>query len=127
MSVVSDDSWKQSFFARESFDSWNLMGCYMDSTSKRSLPTSVSLAAYGGGSKATIANCMQACQARGFTYCGAEYYAECYGSNVAPATDLASGSDPLSAGCNYPCKGNSTESCGGSARIIVYTTLGGKE
>jgi hypothetical protein len=123
LSVVSDDSWKQTFFARPSFGAWNLLGCYTDSTAKRSLPTSVSLAAYGGSANATIANCVQACQAKGFAYCGAEYYSECFGSNVAPVTNLA-GSDPLAAGCNYPCKGNSTESCGGSARIIVYSNTG---
>ena len=121
LSVVSDDSWKQTFFATQNSGAYNLMGCYTDSTSKRSLPSSVSLAAYGGGANATIANCMSACKARGFAYCGAEYYSECYGSNTAPATTLA-GSEPLSAGCNYPCKGNSSESCGGSSRIIVYTT-----
>jgi hypothetical protein len=98
------------------------MGCYTDSTAKRSLANSVSLAAYGGDANATVSNCVQACQARGFAYCGAEYYSECYGSNTAPTTSLATGSDPLAAGCNYPCKGNSSESCGGSSRIIVYTT-----
>jgi hypothetical protein len=122
LSVVSDDSWKQTFFATQNSGPWNLLGCYTDSTAKRSLPSSVSLAAYGGGANATIANCMSACKARGFSYCGAEYYSECYGSNTAPATSMASGSDPLSAGCNYPCKGNSSESCGGSSRIIVYST-----
>jgi hypothetical protein len=122
LSVVSDDSWKQTFFATQNSGPWNLMGCYTDSTAKRSLANSVSLAAYGGDANATISNCVQACQARGFTYCGAEYYSECYGSNSAPSTSLATGSDPLAAGCNYPCKGNSSESCGGSSRIIVYTT-----
>lgn len=119
LSVVSDDSWKQTFFARQSFNSWNLMGCYTDSTSARSLPNAVSLSAYGGNNNATVANCLQACQAAGFSYCGEEYYSECYGSKTAPKTTLA-GSDPLTAGCNYPCKGNSSESCGGSSRIIVY-------
>ena len=124
LSVYSDANWVQTFFATPSYSTWNLMGCYVDSTSARSLGTAVSLSAFGGASSATIANCVSACQAQGFTYCGAEYYSECYGSKTAPATSLASGSDPLSAGCSYACKGNSTESCGGSNRIIIYTNNG---
>jgi hypothetical protein len=100
------------------------MGCYVDSTSARSLGTAVSLAAYGGANNATVANCVSACQANGLTYCGLEYYSECYGSKTAPASSMAPGADPLSAGCNYACKGNSTQSCGGSNRIMVYTNNG---
>lgn len=123
LSVVVDSTYSQTFFARQSYNNWNLVGCYSDSTAKRSLANGVSLSAFGGANNATIANCMQACQARGFTYCGEEYYSECYGSNTPPTTSKVAGDDPLAAGCNYPCKGNSTESCGGSGKIIVYSTL----
>lgn len=123
ISVVVDSAYSQTFFARQSYNNWSLMGCYSDSTAQRSLANGISLSAFGGSNNATIANCMQACQARGFAYCGEEYYSECYGSNSPPTTSKVAGDDPLAAGCNYPCKGNSTESCGGSGKIMVYSTF----
>lgn len=100
------------------------MDCYVDKVSSRTLPKMVSLAASGGNSNATIANCLEACQARGFAYCGEEYYSECFGSNSAPKAAVGPGSDPLTAGCNYPCNGNKTEACGGSDRILIYVNNG---
>ena len=121
LSVVLDNAYKQTFFAAASYKTWILMACYVDSTSSRLLKTGVSLAATGGGANATIGNCMDACAAKGFTYCGAEYYAECWASKTAPSDSfIAAGADSLTAGCNYPCKGNSSEACGGSNRILVY-------
>ncbi|KAK6435340.1 hypothetical protein LTR95_008475 [Oleoguttula sp. CCFEE 5521] len=125
LSVYVDSSWVQTLFARPSYKSWNLMACYSDSTGSRTLQNSVSLAAHGGAANASIANCMSACQTLGYVYCGAEYYQECYASNTAPATSLvAAGQDPISAGCSFACKGNSTEVCGGAGKILVYTNNG---
>ena len=101
-----------------------MMACYVDSVSSRSLPNSVSLSASGGSGNATIGNCMDACAASGYLYCGEEYYSECYGSNTAPTAQVAPGSDPLSAGCNFPCNGNKTEACGGANRVLVYINNG---
>lgn len=103
------------------------MGCYIDHTNNRLLKSSVSLSKFGGGANATIGNCIDACAAKGYEYCGEEYYAECWGSKTEPATleaAKAPGSDPLAAGCNYPCKGNSSEACGGSGKILVYANNG---
>ncbi|USW48743.1 Putative carbohydrate-binding WSC, PAN/Apple domain, alpha/Beta hydrolase [Septoria linicola] len=119
ISVTIDTAWKQTFFARETYNSWSLQGCYIDG-STRTLPQAVSLSAYGGSSNATISNCLDACNKSGFAYCGEEYYSECWASNVAPTAALADGDDPLTAGCNYPCNGNKTEACGGANRILVY-------
>jgi hypothetical protein len=125
LSVVFDSTLKQTIYAAMAYGTWDLMACYNDSTSSRLLKTSVSLAAYGGGDNATIGHCMDACASKGFTYCGAEYYAECWGSNTAPPhSNIAPGADPLTAGCSYPCKGNSSEACGGSDRILVYINNG---
>jgi hypothetical protein len=125
LSVVLDNTYKQTFFAAPNYNTWNLMGCYVDSTSSRVVKNSVSLAASGGASNATIGNCMDACAAKGYTYCGEEYYSECYGATTAPPSSaVASGADALSAGCNYPCKGNSSQACGGSNRILVYINNG---
>lgn len=68
----------------------------------------------------TIANCLNACQAQGYAYCGAEYYSECYGSAAVPNASLAIAGDALAAGCSYPCNGNQTEACGGANRVLVY-------
>lgn len=124
ISVVQDTTWQQTFFARQSYNTWNLMSCYVDSGSSRTLSRGVSLSAFGGASNATISNCLDACAASGYTYCGEEYYSECYGSMTAPTANVAAGDDPLSAGCNYPCNGNKTEACGGSNRILVYINNG---
>lgn len=90
---------------------------------------------------------MAACQAKGFAYCGEEYYAECYGGNAKPDEGLlAPGKDALKAGCDFPCRGNASEvsclpgveedcalrgkdadfrqACGGSNRILVYINNG---
>lgn len=97
------------------------MACYTDS-STRTLSKGVSIT--GGGNNMTIANCLDGCAKSGLTYCGAEYYSECYGSATQPATSLALSGDPLANGCNYDCKGNSTEACGGANRILVYVNNG---
>lgn len=65
------------------------MSCYVDSTSSRTLPNGVSLSAFGGANNATIANCLDACAAGGYVYCGEEYYSECYGSSSAPTGNVA--------------------------------------
>lgn len=123
INIVQDLTWKQTFFARQSFQTWNLLNCYVDG-SPRTLPNAVSLSAFGGSNNATIANCLSACQAAGYTYCGEEYYSECWASNTAPTAAVAAGADPLAAGCNYPCNGNKTEACGGSNRILIYINNG---
>ncbi|KAI5199776.1 hypothetical protein E4T39_06075 [Aureobasidium subglaciale] len=122
LSVYVDNTWTNKFSARPSYGNWNLMACYVDGTDGRVLPTGVSMT--GGADNATIANCLDACTRSGLTVCGAEYYQECYGANVVPASKYIAGSDPLTSGCNYPCTGNKTEACGGSSRILVYINNG---
>ena len=95
------------------------MGCYKEPANGRLLKNGVSLSASGGANNATIGNCMSACQAKGYKYCGEEYYSECYGSNTEPTLDLLAGADPIKAGCNFPCKGNSAEVSG-----FVHTFCG---
>ncbi|KAH0256502.1 WSC-domain-containing protein, partial [Aureobasidium melanogenum] len=122
LSVYVDNTWVSKFNARQSYGTWNLMACYTDNTNGRVLPTTMSMT--GGASNATIANCLDACAKSGLKVCGAEYYQECYGGSVAPSSSLIAGSDPLAAGCNYPCNGNKTEACGGSNKILVYVNNG---
>ncbi|GAM89397.1 hypothetical protein ANO11243_074350 [Dothideomycetidae sp. 11243] len=121
LSVTLDTTWTQTFFARQTYASWTLMSCYTDS-SVRTLATAVSVP--GGASNMTSANCLSACAANGFAYCGTEYYQECWGSNALPDATRALPGDPLNLGCNYPCTGNATEACGGANRVLVYVNNG---
>jgi hypothetical protein len=122
LSVYVDKTWTNKFSARASYGTWNLMACYTDGTNGRVLPQTMSMT--GGSNNATIANCLDACAQSGLSVCGAEYYQECYGGSNIPSSNLIAGSDPLTAGCNYPCTGNKTEACGGSNRILVYINNG---
>ncbi|OJD35635.1 carbohydrate-binding wsc [Diplodia corticola] len=123
LSVTEDTAWTQKFFARQSYGTWSLASCYRDNVDgKRTLGTSVSIDA----GSATVAKCLDACAAKGFAYCGAEYYYECYGGAAKPADALVvpDVADPLLAGCDYACSGNSTEACGGADRLLVYVNNG---
>lgn len=91
LNILVDTKWEQTFFARETYNTWSLMGCYVDSVATRTLNRGVSLWRRGGSANATIANCLDACQAMGYTYCGEEYYSECYGSTRPPTAWMASG------------------------------------
>ncbi|KAK0662016.1 WSC domain-containing protein [Lasiodiplodia hormozganensis] len=124
LSVTDDTAWTQRFFARQAYGGWSLVSCYQDNVDgKRTLATNVAI---GDASAATIAKCLDACAAGGFAYCGAEYYYECYGGASKPADSLvvADATDPLLAGCNYACSGNSTEACGGANKLLVYVNNG---
>ncbi|KAH8594282.1 WSC domain-containing protein [Bisporella sp. PMI_857] len=62
----------------------------------------------------TVENCATACD--GFKYFGLEYGRECYcGNNLEAHATLTRDSD-----CNFPCAGNSAETCGAGFRINVY-------
>ncbi|KAB2579092.1 WSC domain-containing protein [Lasiodiplodia theobromae] len=124
LSVTDDTAWTQKFFARQAYGGWSLVSCYQDNVDgKRTLATNVAI---GDSSSATIAKCLDACAARGFAYCGAEYYYECYGGASKPADSLVvpDATDPLLAGCNYACSGNATEACGGANKLLVYVNNG---
>lgn len=100
------------------------MGCYVDGSSGRLLKNGVSLSAFGGASNATIGNCVSACQAQGYMYCGEEYYSECYGSNNEPDMGLLAGSQPLKSGCDFPCNGNKTEVSCAFVRWLLLKLVG---
>lgn len=117
LSVTVDSTWQQTFFARQNYTTWNLMSCYIDG-STRTLP--VGLGVIGGGANMTAANCLDACTAKGYPYCGMEYAQECWAGMAQPSASLALAGDPLQQGCNYVCRGNSSEACGGSDRLLLF-------
>ncbi|KAK8172020.1 WSC domain-containing protein [Phyllosticta citrichinensis] len=122
ISVAKDTTWTPSFFARASYGTWSLAACYVDGANgARTLPSQIGIDV----ASATVAKCLDACAAAGFAVCGAEYYHECWaGANLPASALLAPGADALSAGCDYPCAGNSTEACGGANRVLVYVNNG---
>lgn len=103
----------------DSHDPWGLLGCYIDDTASRTLPTMIPM---GGQNEMTINNCLDRCLASGNTYCGVEYHGECYGGTTQPGNSLLAtpSNNILAAGCNLPCYGNSTQACGGANRILVF-------
>ncbi|KAI0099658.1 WSC domain-containing protein [Nemania sp. FL0031] len=65
----------------------------------------------------TTETCLQACLAGGFPFAGTEYGGECYcGVVIGNGTDLATDAST----CNMACNGNSSEICGGPARLSLY-------
>jgi hypothetical protein len=127
LSVVVNNN-AASFGVPLTYNSWSAYGCLSDAASTRTLANLVSLKAFGGSSNATIENCLDACRASGYTWCGEEYQSECYGAKKAPDASFmlapASGGvmGMLNAGCNMKCFGNGQEACGGANRLIVYST-----
>ena len=96
---------------------WQSLGCYTDNTNGMRALTTVEATA-GGSGKMTIAYCVSACQAAGFSLAGAEYGGECWCGN-----SFQNGGGPApdgSSSCNMPCNGNSSEYCGGPNRLEAY-------
>ncbi|KAG6007584.1 hypothetical protein E4U21_005782 [Claviceps maximensis] len=81
-------------------------GCYKDNTPGRQLPSLI-LAT----DAMTIATCIQACQAKGYTFCGTQYHRECWAGNTLP---LIKASD---VNCNFYCKGSLKQTCGGNGDV----------
>ena len=93
---------------------WTAAGCYVDNLNPRSL--NGDLFAYWGEAM-TSSGCAAHCSTEGFTYAGTENAGQCFCGNelvqsaTAPATD-----------CNLPCEGSASETCGGPARLSVFTS-----
>ncbi|KAL4233177.1 hypothetical protein ACF0H5_007861 [Mactra antiquata] len=65
----------------------------------------------------TVEMCVEFCiKTKGHTYAGTENGSECYCGNVIPQDKLRPDSE-----CNYVCKGDSTQICGGEWRLTIYT------
>ncbi|KAH8821809.1 beta 1,3 exoglucanase [Xylogone sp. PMI_703] len=96
---------------------WTLLGCYTDSVAARSLPVAEGVT--GGPTAMTNELCQTACLAAGFSLAGTEYADECYCGNA-----LQNGGGPApdgNTGCNMACAGKSSETCGGSNRLTLYS------
>ncbi|KAJ3072472.1 hypothetical protein HDU98_003548 [Podochytrium sp. JEL0797] len=88
---------------------WPYLGCYKDSFANRTLPTQ-----RFGLSPITVETCLVSCQKGGFGYGGVEFGSQCFCGNTVPIAAPATV-------CSTACAGNSTELCGGSGAISIYT------
>ncbi|XP_040433047.1 WSC domain-containing protein 2 [Cygnus olor] len=86
------------------------IGCYVDSTRRRTL-RGVSFLDY---KKMTVFRCQDNCAERGYLYAGLEFGAECYCGHKVQAPNA---SEPE---CNMPCKGERSSTCGGANRLSIY-------
>jgi len=105
----------------KSYKNWVITECWEDNGGKfqgpRLLPhwPTVSIPA----EEMTVEKCLDGCGASGYTSAGLEWGQECWCGNVTyPPGESTSVEE-----CNMPCLDNAQEYCGGSQRILVYTTL----
>ncbi|KAK8133479.1 glyoxal oxidase N-terminus-domain-containing protein [Apiospora sp. TS-2023a] len=98
-------------------DGWKYEGCYTEGNGGRTLTHGSDVP---GGSAAMTNNlCTTACRQAGYTIAGTEYSGECYCGN-----EYANGGAQISQGCNMACNGDSTQICGGSSRLSVWSLIG---
>lgn len=121
INIVRDTTWKQKLFTVKQSGKWTFNDCYADSTQARILNVTL----YQNNAKSTVETCLSACAAQNLTVCGVQYGSECYGSVVMPSSSTKAAAqganDPLERGCSFSCAGNSTQACGGSSRMNVFT------
>lgn len=87
-------------------------GCYQEPSGARALPNKVNV---NGGMSNTA--CRAACSAAGYSVAGTEYASECWCANA-----LTSGAKKVSDDfCGMTCSGNSSDTCGGSSLLSVYS------
>ncbi|KAF7329976.1 putative fungistatic metabolite [Mycena kentingensis (nom. inval.)] len=95
---------------------WSYSGCVREATAGRTL-TGYS---YTDGGL-TIDKCVATCNTKGFSIAGAQYSSECYCGNSFQATDKDGGAAAPATDCKMPCAGESTQTCGDSFRLSIYT------
>ncbi|BFZ56810.1 hypothetical protein PYCC9005_003858 [Savitreella phatthalungensis] len=97
---------------KQTAGTWNYTGCYRDlvSNNVRTLPQGVGIA------NMTVEKCVAACSAQGYGWAGLEWSQECYCGTAPPASYLGGWQT-----CDYACAGDTTEVCGGSGWLSVYS------
>ncbi|KAL3418802.1 wsc domain-containing protein [Phlyctema vagabunda] len=86
-------------------------GCFTDQT-----PKTLGYTAYSSSDN-TIDKCTSTCDTAGYTIAGTEYGSECYCGNVLTAR----AEQVVDSGCSQACPGNTTQTCGASSRLSVYS------
>ena len=93
---------------------WSYKGCYSDNLNARAL-TGITFADIGNH-EVTNTKCTAYCGAKGYSLAGTEYGGQCFCDN-----ELAGSSSLADSKCDMPCEGDSSETCGGSLALSVYT------
>ncbi|KAG4027391.1 hypothetical protein MFRU_030g00270 [Monilinia fructicola] len=105
--------------------SYTYFGCYNETSNTNR--TGGLRALNGGVNEAldvmTVPLCMAFCKSNGYAYAGIEYTRECYCAQYLSA--LAA--KVADSNCDLPCKGNSSQICGGSWTLSVYLQDGSKK
>ncbi|GAO19168.1 hypothetical protein UVI_02014690 [Ustilaginoidea virens] len=79
------------------------IGCYRDNTPDRQLPNQI----YSSDTLVN-ADCIRACHAKGYIYCGTQYARECWAGNTIPMIKVDESN------CNFNCMGSLKQICGGN-------------
>jgi sulfur relay (sulfurtransferase) complex TusBCD TusD component (DsrE family) len=82
-------------------------GCYVDDAN-RALPVALM------SSGATVASCVAAAKAAGYTYAGVQFQGQCYAGNSIGRSKVADSE------CNTPCTAHPADTCGGGWRNSIY-------
>lgn len=93
---------------------WSYKGCFSDNLNARAL-TGVTFANIGHR-EVTNTKCIAYCESKGFSLAGTEYAGECFCGN-----ELKGSSSIAESKCDMLCEGDSSETCGGSLALSVYT------
>ncbi|TGO16207.1 hypothetical protein BTUL_0031g00730 [Botrytis tulipae] len=108
-----------------SASSYTYLGCYNETLNTNTTGGLRSL--NGGVTEAldvmTVPLCMAFCKSNGYAYAGIEYTRECYCAQYLSALALKVDD----AKCNLPCKGNTSQICGGSWTLSVYLQDGSQK
>ena len=88
--------------------------CVQDSIWERLLPTQIPI------DLLTPAKSIKACNGKGFSFAGVQYYSECFCGNEEPPTDRILETSR----CTYGCVGDRAQRCGGSQILMnVYKIM----
>ncbi|PVH75465.1 copper radical oxidase [Cadophora sp. DSE1049] len=90
---------------------WAYQGCYSEGAN-RALGGQM----YANATGMTTESCIAFCDSKGAYFAGTEYSSECYCGNKIDSTSLLSPATD----CSMTCSGNSTQTCGGPARLSVF-------
>ena len=86
------------------------LGCYTEPSKAQALDSAMI-----AGDDMTLEKCATFCSDSSYKYMAIEYGRECYcGNSITP------GSAKTPGGCTTPCKGNSTQLCGGPSWLQMY-------
>jgi hypothetical protein len=112
LSVYNNTAYIQPSFV-PSVGSFNLKGCYSDSTAARGLNSYT----WTSSTSMTVEACLAVCIGQKYVYAGLEVGGECFCGNTIAATSTLQ----TLAGCEGSfCNGNQTEFCGGPDVLLVY-------